>query len=144
MLAEIEAIKKLKANYFWYVDKKMWIELADLFTEDVQFTVRGIVVARSRDELVSFISGGLAVRKSVHQGHMPVIEVIGPATATGRWAMYDCIEAPDGSFVEGYGYYTDEYEKGSDGRWRKKNYRLDRLRGGAEWQAGSRLALASS
>jgi hypothetical protein len=63
---------------------------------------------------------------------MPEIEVSGPETARGTWAMSDYVEWPsrDGARVglRGYGHYIEEYVKEADGRWRIIRSRLARLR----------------
>ena len=96
-LIEIEEIKKLKAKYFRLMDKKLWDEWADLFTEDVTAVYEGPhpdIHYNGRDEIVKITSETLANAVTAHHGHMPEIELKGPTEATGTWAMYDFVKMP--------------------------------------------------
>jgi ketosteroid isomerase-like protein len=133
-LEEIEAIKQLKARYFRFLDTKQWDRWGDLFTQDaiLHHPANRATPLRGREEIVATVSTGLADRVTVHHGHMPEIELLGPGQAKGIWAMYDCLlgPTPDGTGearYEGYGHYIERYEKGEDGRWRIAHLHLHRL-----------------
>ena len=57
---------------------------------------------------------------------MPEIEITGPATATGVWAMFDYVELPEFT-LRGWGHYHEEYVK-ERGGWKIRRLRLTRLR----------------
>ena len=125
---DYEAIKKLKARYFRLLDTKRWDELGDLFAEDAFFvspqtgepTVRGR--AAMADRVRRFVKDAV----TVHHGHMPEIELTGPATAAAVWAMFGLID--DGErFSEWYGHYDDTYVK-LDGEWKIRSSKLTPLR----------------
>jgi len=129
-LRDIEEIKRLKARYFRSVDTKDVATFRDLFTEDATFEALGRV-RRGRDEIVaqsSLVDPGV---RTVHHGHMPEIEITGPTTARGIWAMLDDVvfEPVDGRRrrARGYGHYHEEYVK-RDGRWYIATLSLTRLR----------------
>jgi len=88
-------------------------------------------VAASADEFVTYASTLLADTVTVHHGHMPEIALTSTTTATGVWAMsigrleQDRDARAD---VPGLRHYSEEYEKGADGRWRIKRIRLTRIR----------------
>ena len=68
--------------------------------------------------------------RTVHHGHMPEIELTGPDSAAGVWAMSDYVEfASEGVPVgfRGYGHYHERYVK-RDGAWRIAHMKLTRLR----------------
>jgi hypothetical protein len=65
----------------------------------------------------------LAEAPTVHQGHTPEIELTGPETATGIWAMVDIVKL--GPEFIGYGHYHDEYRK-VKGVWKIASTRLTR------------------
>ena len=74
---------------------------------------------------------------TVHHGHMPLIQILSPTTASGIWAMEDLLiwpkgRRPDGvaGRVHGYGHYHETYSRESAG-WRIKTLRLTRLLGPA-------------
>jgi uncharacterized protein (TIGR02246 family) len=128
-LVAIEEIKQLKARYFRLLDTKQWDVWADVFTEDVTMDVGDGLTFTGRDSATSQISGMLAGAVTTHHGHMPEIEITGPDTATGVWAMYDYVHSAEPAFtLNGYGHYHEQYLRGADGRWRISHLRLTRLR----------------
>ena len=127
-LEEIEAIQQLKARYFRLMDAKQWDAWADVFTEDATVTAspNPDETFRGRADIVRKVSAALREATTVHHGHMPEIELTGPATATGIWAMYDFVDMPQ-LVLHGWGHYHEEYVK-QDGQWRIRRLRLTRLR----------------
>jgi uncharacterized protein (TIGR02246 family) len=131
-LLAIAEIQALKARYFRGIDTKDWALWGDVFTDDAVLEVPDVGMATTgRDAIVQGVSGVLATARTVHHGHMPEIEVTGPGTARGIWAMYDYVEWPaqGGTRVglHGFGHYHEEYVR-QDGRWRIASSRLERLR----------------
>lgn len=145
-LTAIENIKILKAQYFRAIDTKDWALLAESITPDVVCDYRGGATDPStganavpgatekplhgRVEVVETLKSGLAGVVSAHQGYMPEIEVVGPASARAVWAMYDSLRFPPGGAIAGltgFGHYHETYEC-QDGRWRIASLRLTRLR----------------
>jgi hypothetical protein len=132
-LVAIEEIKQLKARYFRLMDTKQWDDWADVFTEDLRAWVEDVpdVTRTSRDEWVASVSRVLTDAVTSHHGHMPEIEVTGPGTANGIWAMFDYVKmiGPKRTVeFKGYGHYHEEYRREPDGRWRISSLRLHRLR----------------
>ena len=131
-LADIEAIKQLKARYFRLMDTKRWAEWRETLTDDCVLEYADIPDLRVEggDAVVEFVRRSLGEAVSVHQGLMPEIELTGPTTARGYWAMSDVVEwsgAMRVNSLRGYGHYEDEYVK-EDGQWRIRRYRITRLR----------------
>jgi len=131
-LLAIEQIKQLKARYFRLMDTKQWEAWGGVFADDVVMDVpEADMVVTGRAEVVAFVSGALGTARTAHHGHMPEIELTGPDTARGVWAMFDSVdwERPDGTHggLTGFGHYTDDYRHGPDG-WQIARTRLDRLR----------------
>lgn len=132
-LLDVEAIKQLKARYFRFLDTKQWDEWGTVFAADVRMEVpEADVELDGRDAVVSSVSAALAGARTVHHGHMPEIEITGPDTARGIWAMFDYVEWPAGDAgtrtgLNGYGHYHDLYRR-DEGRWRISKTRLERLR----------------
>ena len=132
-LVDMEAIKQLKARYFRFLDTKQWDQWGDVFTTDAVLEVpEAAVVEHGRTQIVDGVRAALEGTQTVHHGHMPEIEITGPDTARGTWAMFDYVEWPageDGSRVglQGYGHYLEEYAR-EDGAWRIARTRLERLR----------------
>lgn len=133
-----EQIKKLKARYFRLLDAKQWDAWGDVFCEDAAMDVSDDVpegtdpVVRGRENIVKAVSAMLDAAHTVHHGHMPEIEVTGPTTANGIWAMEDTVdftpEADQPSGIHGTGWYHEQYRLDPDGRWRISSMKLVRLR----------------
>jgi uncharacterized protein (TIGR02246 family) len=123
----------VKARYFRAMDTKDWVAFGQVFTPDAVLEVpEADMVTSGRDAIVAAVSGVLAGVTTVHHGHMPEIEVAGPGTARGIWAMTDYVEFPpaaDGARrgLRGYGHYHEEYRREA-GEWRIHRSRLVRLR----------------
>lgn len=132
-LADIEAIKQLKARYFRLLDTKDWDGFADLFTDDCEHILPTtdprppVPNAQYLADMRRTLAGAV----TVHHGHMPEITLTGPDDAAGTWAMFDDVQlsSPEGEPVHlrGYGHYHETYRRCADGRWRissKQNVRL--------------------
>lgn len=131
-LVDIEEIKQLKARYFRTMDRKDWDGFGLVFASDAVLEVPEVdLVTSGRDAIVAFVSGAVGTARTVHHGHMPEIEITGPDSARGTWAMFDYVEwDADGETrvgLHGYGHYVEDYVR-EDGQWRIGRSRLERLR----------------
>jgi uncharacterized protein (TIGR02246 family) len=126
---DIEAIKKLKARYFRTMDGKDWAGYRQVFTDDVVMDTSeaGGNVIEGADAFLEFLVPVLQDVVTVHQGHMPEIDLTSSTTATGIWALEDLLQYPGGAEMRGYGHYHETYEK-LDGQWLIKSSKLTRLR----------------
>jgi len=126
-LADIEAIKQLKARYFRLMDTKQWDAWGEVFTEDarLQWGESEDDSALGRANIVSSVSQAVDPAVTCHHGHMPEIEILDADRATGVWAMYDRVDHPE-YLLEGYGHYTEEYRKVA-GEWKIHRTKLTRL-----------------
>lgn len=122
-LEDIEAIKKLKARYWYCADNKLWDGFADCYAEDAVFESPMLKRMEGRDFIVKVLKKAMANIKTAHQGHNPEIKIISDTTATGRWALNDRVETSDGKYFTGHGYYEDEYVK-VNGSWKIKKSTL--------------------
>jgi hypothetical protein len=131
-LAAIEAIKRLKARYFRTLDLRLWPEFGLVFARHAHLEVpEAAMVVDGRDAIVGAVSSSLVGARTVHHGHMPEIEITGPDTARGIWAMFDFVDfGPAGDRprgLKGFGHYHEDYVV-EDGEWRIQSLRLSRLR----------------
>lgn len=131
-LADVEAIKQLKARYFRYLDTKQWQRWRALFTDDC--ALPGGRYANV-DDLVATIAAERETATTIHQGHTPEIVLTEPQSARGIWAMSDRVQFAEparSGRAEGYwgfvgaGHYEEEYRKDA-GVWRISSMRLTRL-----------------
>ena len=127
-IEDVLAVQRLKARYFRLLDTKDWDGFRDLFTADVVIdtSAAGGEVVEGVDEFVGFLRVVLDGTVTVHQGHMPEIEVTGPADATGVWALHDIVIWPDGTRLDGFGHYHERYRR-EPGGWRIAASTLTRL-----------------
>jgi uncharacterized protein (TIGR02246 family) len=129
-LTDLEAIRLLRARYTRAIDTKDWDLFGACLTEDSRLHTDG-GVQEGREAIVAGISATLASAVTVHHIHQPEIELTGPDTATGVWAMNDVVEfTRDGVSVfgiRGYGHYKDEYRRTAEG-WKISSSTLTRLR----------------
>jgi uncharacterized protein (TIGR02246 family) len=126
---DIEAIRRLKARYFRTMDTKDWAGMRQVFTDDVVVDTSegGGGVVTGADQFMAFLQEALGEATTVHQGHMPEIDLTSDTTATGVWALNDIVIFPNGMRLDGYGHYHETYEK-AGGEWRIKTLKLTRLR----------------
>ena len=132
-VADLEAIRQLKAKYFRLLDTKDWDGWADLFSEDARMDVSDDIpngVIEGRRAISAGVRAAIAGVLTVHHGHMPEIELTGRDTARAVWAMQDHLEYPEGRTpraVDGCGHYTEEYIRCEDGAWRIRSLVLRRI-----------------
>jgi 3-hydroxyisobutyrate dehydrogenase-like beta-hydroxyacid dehydrogenase len=132
-LADLEAIKQLKARYFRFIDTKDWAAFRDLFTDDCKHWLpqESAVPFMTNDEYFKMNEQLLGTGVTTHHGHMPEITFRSDTEAEGIWAMHDYvqIEPPSGRVsIKGYGHYFETYRKCDDGKWRISSKRNERIR----------------
>ena len=120
-LVEIELIKRLKYKYARCLDQKLWDEIAECFTADAHAAYSGGGYSfDGRDAIVDFLSRSMGAETfhSSHKMHHPEIDLTGPDTAHGVWALDDVVVMTDFELtIRGCSFYDDEYVK-QDGAWR--------------------------
>ncbi|MFM8238617.1 MAG: nuclear transport factor 2 family protein [Actinomycetota bacterium] len=120
-LVEIELLKRLKYRYARCLDLKLWSEIGECFTDDAVAAYSGGNYAfEGRDAIVAFLqrSMGAETFHSSHKMHHPEIDLTGPDTARGVWALDDVVVMTDFELtIRGCSFYEDDYVK-QDGVWR--------------------------
>lgn len=135
-LAAIEAIKQLKARYFYHLDRKDWQGWREqVFVPDVVVDVKNTwpKPLHGLDLFIARVSKNTVGAVTIHHGHMPIIAITGADSATGIWAMEDVIHfSPENPmmgqyrFMHGFGHYHETYVR-TDKGWRIATMRLERL-----------------
>src|SRR4029079_17248160 len=119
-LVAIELIQRLKYKSIPRLAQKKWDEMADCFTDEaVAEYSGGKYTYEGRDAILGFSRASLASRTflSRHRVHHPEIDLTGPTTATGTWALEDVvIDATRDFMLRGAAFYTDAYVKQA-GAW---------------------------
>ena len=127
-LVEIELIKRCKYKYARCLDQKLWDEIAECFTPDAHAAYSGGGYSfEGRDAIVDFLtrSMGAETFHSSHKMHHPEIDLTGPDSATGVWALDDVVVDTQWNItIRGASFYDDAYVK-RDGRWliKRTSYR---------------------
>jgi hypothetical protein len=128
---DFEGIKRCKARYFRFIDMKLWDELPDVFTSDVEANF-------GREDLPPVVGPAATIAQlrgieppvSIHHGHTPEIELTSASSASAVWQSFS-MRAETAQTGERdrctYGYYWEEYRKGDDGAWRISKIRFQRL-----------------
>ena len=123
-LVDIELIKRLKYRYIRCLDLKLFDEVGECFVDEATASYGGgAYTYEGRGAIVQFLrnSMGSTTMLTSHKVHQPEIELTGPDTATGMWALDDLVLLTDLDLtVRGAAYYTDEYVK-VGGEWRMRH-----------------------
>lgn len=135
---DLEEIKSLKSQYFYWLDMKQWDRLSLVFADGIKF--EGFPFAMENAQAwVDGVRGFLAGAVTQHRGSMPRFRQTADDRVRGTWAMTDYLTWEPGSRtyrgisvpgmygVHGYGYYEEEYLRVSGG-WRISFMRLTRVR----------------
>jgi uncharacterized protein (TIGR02246 family) len=129
-LVEIEAIKRLKHGYVRALDLKQWDQLETLFLPDATASYSdGKYAFEGRDAIMEFLRNAMGSSNMLtsHKVHQPEIDLTGPDTATGVWALDDVVIVLEHNVtIRGAAFYRDEYAK-VDGAWRIKHTGYERV-----------------
>ena len=85
-LKDIEAIKSLKARYWYCVDNKLWDEVAECFAEESDLFGLSLTQKKSIAKFYKRVVEPYFT-VTVHQGHNPEIELVSDTEAKGRWQL---------------------------------------------------------
>jgi hypothetical protein len=120
-LVDLELLRQLKHRYCRLLDTKQFDALGALFVDDGTASYGGgAITLTGRDDIVAFLHramGSEQVLTSHLVGH-PELELTGPDTATGSWALQDVVVHEEhGVAIRGASYYDDRYTRTAEG-WR--------------------------
>lgn len=143
-LVAIEEIKQCKARYWRAIDSKDFELLRTVMADDVVFDtsesthdpVRGQLPlfpakhepSRSLEEVIRNANKAMGSDvQSAHMGHIPEITLTSDTTAEAIFPFEDRVLKHGYGAFNGYGYYTDTFEK-INGEWRVKTSKINRYR----------------
>lgn len=129
---DVQAIERVTRAYGYYLDKALWDEALDLFTEDcsVEISALGVYVGKKQAGVLFKDLLGKGPALSDENGlvwgrlynHMIVQGIVhvdeDGRNASGRWRCFMQIAEFGKSAVWGEGPYEIRYRKGDDGIWR--------------------------
>jgi hypothetical protein len=120
-----DAVEKLQRQYGFFVDKALWKEAADLFTEDGTLEIggRGVFVGKKRvlEYLIWLDPEGLTKGKLFEHQQLQPLVTIGPDgnTAQMRARFFGQVGEYQKDGIWGMGTYENEYVK-ENGVWKIK------------------------
>lgn len=119
VMDDIAAINRLKFRYLRTLDTKSWDEFADTMIPEATATYSEYLQFESRDAFLAFMRNTLGPHViTEHRCDHPEIDVDGD-TATGTWYLADTVLIPGHNMLlRGAAFYSDEYVRCADGRWR--------------------------
>lgn len=131
MLMDIEAIKQLKHAYFRCLDTANFVEMAEIFHEDVSVHFIGGNYEWKLQGRAEYLE---SVQKSFHReavghhnGHHPEIQILSETEATGIWYLADNMWMTNYKFfTTGTALYWDRYLK-VNGKWTIRDTKYERL-----------------
>lgn len=135
-LCDIEEIKKCKARYFFTMDRKMWDELADCFTEDFRYEMIDPLQGRTamleepgRDKYIEALKQTIGEYTTSHQGHCHEVTLTSDTTADSIIALEDTVDLHAyGLSQVGQAHYIEKYQKCEDGKWRIRRMSIQYIR----------------
>jgi len=126
-----DAVRNLQNAYGYYVDRKMWDDVTDLFTEDGVFEVGGVGVYEGSANIRRALErDGPAGLKHGELFEHPLFDTIVEISADGREAQLRGIElgmlgnANAGEAWWSVRVFGNRMVKGDDGKWRIREMRL--------------------
>jgi hypothetical protein len=121
-LEDLSEVENLQRSYGYYVDKSLWYDLADLWTEDGTLEIGGRGVFLGKDRVFEYMSVGLgAVGPKPgllydHQQFQPIVTI----HPDGKTAEARAIAFVTSGGGWGHNYYENDYVK-EDGIWKFKS-----------------------
>ncbi|TXH05914.1 MAG: nuclear transport factor 2 family protein [Nevskiaceae bacterium] len=118
-LESAEAIRSLKARYFFACDRKDPATMRDCFVDGPVHIDYGVIGTFDNADTLVQLYTQMACHPhmvEMHHGANPQIEVIDDTRAQGTWSLHYClINTQQNSFTQLGGYYEDEYRRTPSG-----------------------------
>jgi len=117
-LNDEDEIRNLQNAYGYYVDRKMWDDVVDLFTSDALFEIAGekrsVRAALELQGPAPLAMGQVNERLQVHM----VVTILPDGRAHARGLEFATVSPKLGEAFWEVATFENEYSKGSDGKWR--------------------------
>jgi hypothetical protein len=128
MLRDTEEVSKLQRIYGYYLDKRLWDQIIDLFSDDCSIEIAGAGVylgkKGARTRFIDMLGRGkTGLKPGQLYNHLQLQGVVNidqdGKTAKGRWRALEMIGQWGEEQYWGEGTYENEYVK-EDGKWKFK------------------------
>jgi hypothetical protein len=129
ILVDTEAIKRLKHKYLRCLDCKLWDEIRECLSDDIEASfMGGAMEYHGLEELIKFYRDALpAHRITTHLGHRPEIDIIDESNGRGTWAVQTyLIDTQFNIALDGMSIFHELYVK-HNGVWKIKSTSCYRL-----------------
>mgnify|MGYP002713700481 CR=1 FL=1 len=127
--AQLLELCQAKARYCRALDTKDWTALAELLTNDMEFDLSDdnpdVPPIVGRANVLAAVQAAVAGAKTVHQVHMPEVDVDGDQ-AQAIWPVQERVVWDNGTSLTAYGHYHDRWVR-IDGQWKIAALRLTHL-----------------
>ena len=116
-LTALHDIRRLKAQYAFFLDTKNWEEFRRLFTDDLVGKFGEGPEITGGDRYVELAAEAAQAATTIHQFHEPILELTSATTATASWPVLAYLYFPDRSqpTTQNYGHYHERYRLTDDG-----------------------------
>ncbi|MGI5223112.1 nuclear transport factor 2 family protein [Nocardia sp. CA-290969] len=116
---DVLEIHRLKYRYVRALDTKLWEDFAETMTPEATATYSEYLQFESREAFLTFMRNTLGPHViTEHRVDHPEVDVHGDR-ASGVWYLSDTVLIPENNMLlRGAAFYTDEYVRCDDGRWR--------------------------
>lgn len=116
---DVLEIHRLKFRYTRALDSKMWEDVAETMIPEATSTYSEYLQFESREAFLTFLRNTLGPHViTEHRCDHPEIDVHGDR-ADGIWYLADTVLIPENNMLlRGAAFYTDQYVRCDDGRWR--------------------------
>ena len=115
-------IENLQRIFGFYIDKKLWSQAADLFTDNASVELGGDGIYLGKGRILEYFRtfGAEGPEEGVLNDQMqlqPVIHVLSKTEAKGRWHLFSQEAKSGKDHFWGTGVYENEYKK-ENGKWK--------------------------
>jgi hypothetical protein len=128
-LTAIHELYQAKAKYCRTLDAKDWDAFATVLESDVRLDLSDgnpdIEPIVGRDEVIAAIRESVAGARTVHQVHLPELEV-SEDQAHAIWPVQERVLWDNGTSLTAFGHYHDRWVR-TDGQWVLAESRLTHL-----------------
>lgn len=128
-LMVIQELYQAKAKYCRTLDTKNWEAFATVLAPDVRLDLSDgnpdIEPIVGRDKVIATIRESVAGARTVHQVHIPEVEISGNE-AQAVWPVQERVLWDNGTSLTAFGHYHDRWVR-TDGRWALAESRLTHL-----------------
>jgi hypothetical protein len=128
-LTAIHDLYQAKARYCRTLDTKDWEEFATVLAADVRLDLSDgnpdIEAIVGRDNVIAAIRESVAGARTVHQVHLPEVEISGDE-AQAIWPVQERVIWDNGTSWTAFGHYHDRWVR-TDGHWALAESKLTHL-----------------